>query len=261
MRSIICCLSLLLLILFFSCIPQKKLLYLQDKTNEPDYVNPYQPATNADVNYRIQPGDYLYIRILTANNDLAAFYSLSLGTSSSYQMSSMGNEGMKYISYQVNEQGYLEMPNIEKMEVKGLTLEEIKSKITSVLLKQIDQFTVVVQLTNVYFTIIGEGVAGNYPMRKDVLNVYQALAMAGGLKTFSKLKAVRIIHAKPNGKSEITTVDLTDKNLLDSQQSLIYPNDIIYVEPIKAKTWGIGETFSLGMFTSLITLYLLIKSL
>ncbi len=53
---------------------------------------------------------------------------------------------------------------------------------------------------------------------------------------------------------------ITDKNLLDSEESYIYPNDIIYVEPIKAKMFGFGETFSLSFITSLISFYLLLRT-
>lgn len=243
-----------------SCIPQKKLLYMQDKSKESGYTNPYEPATRISENYKIQPRDYLYIQVITPNKELTEFYNIT-SMSGGNSVTQMGQGGSKFMSYLVDDQGSIEMPNLGKINVKGLTLQEIKEKITITLKKQIDLFTIVVQLTNTYFTILGEAGAGAYPMNKDVLNIYEALAMSGDLKTYSKRKAVRIIHATPEGKSVVTYVDLTDKNLLDSQQSYIYPNDIIYVEPIGAKVWGIGETFSFGLLTSLVTMYLLIKSL
>jgi polysaccharide export outer membrane protein len=49
-------------------------------------------------------------------------------------------------------------------------------------------------------------------------------------------------------------IDLTDRNILDSDVYYIYNNDIIYVRPMKAKSWGIGETFSFGVLGSVLAL-------
>ena len=84
--------------------------------------------------------------------------------------------------------------------------------------------------------------------------------MSGDLTIYSKRKQVKIIRPTINGISSVRTIDLTDQNLRDSEESYIYPNDIIYVEPIKAKMFGFGETFSLSMITSLISFYLLLKT-
>lgn len=64
-----------------------------------------------------------------------------------------------------------------------------------------------------------------------------------------------------NEGTKTITVDLTDLNLIDSQNYFIQPNDLIYVEPIKAQMFGFGETFSLSLITSLISFFLLANSL
>ena len=51
-------------------------------------------------------------------------------------------------------------------------------------------------------------------------------------------------------------IDITDKNIINSDFYYIYPNDVIYVRPMRAKQWGIGESFSLGLLTTAMALYL-----
>ena len=55
--------------------------------------------------------------------------------------------------------------------------------------------------------------------------------------------------------------------VFESENFYIKPNDIIYIAPLKQKTWGVGttglQTFTtiISVFTLGVTTYLLIKSL
>jgi polysaccharide biosynthesis/export protein len=248
--------------LLFSCISPKRTIYLQDKSSKSNYKNIYSKATVVTERYKIQTNDYIYIRVITDNEKISTFYNLSSGTNNTMNSTMMqGQSGTKFMSYLVDDKGEIDFPSLGKITVKGLTRSEVKQKITDILKTQIDHFTLMVELTNTYFTILGEAHAGNYPMSKDQITIYEAIAMAGDLTIYSKRKKVKIIRHALDGTSTVKTVDLTDKNLLDSEESYIYPNDIIYVEPIKAKMFGFGETFSLGMVTSLISFYLLFKAI
>ena len=130
-----------------------------------------------------------------------------------------------------------------------------------ILKKHIDTFTLQVQLTNTQFTILGEVHSpGQYNMNKDQLTIFEAISLAGDLTIYGKRKRVRIVRPTTEGTKTIN-VDLTDLNLVDSQNYYIQPNDLIYVEPIKAKMFGFGETFSLGLVTSIISFFLLANSL
>jgi hypothetical protein len=41
----------------------------------------------------------------------------------------------------------------------------------------------------------------------------------------------------------------------------VYPNDVIYAEPMKAKSIGITPTFSLAVLTTIVSFALLVTSL
>ena len=249
-----------LILMTASCIAPKNIIYLQEKKQGWNDVNPYTKAEVITEQYKIQTNDYIYIRVITENDELAAYYNISGGSNSNstQQMGSQGN--MKYMSYLVDDRGEIDFPSLGKIYVRGLTRSQVKQKLTEILDKQIESYTLMVELANTYFTILGEANAGLYQMPKDQLTIYEALAISGDLATYSKRKEVQIIRRGVDGSSRIQLVDMTDKNLLDSQESYIYPNDMIYVKPLKAKVFGLGETFSLSMITSLIAFYLLIAS-
>lgn len=234
---------------------------MQNKSGNKHYTNVYTKAQVITEKYKIQTNDYIYIRVITDNEKVAAYYNISGGTTTNNMNTMMqGQAGSKFISYLVDDKGEIDFPSLGKIPVKGLTRSEVKQNLTGILKTQIDNFTLMVELTNTYFTILGEAHAGNYPMSKDQITIYEAIAMSGDLTIYSKRKKIKIIRPTISGISIVKTIDLTDKNLLDSEESYIYPNDIIYVEPIKAKMFGFGETFSLSVITSLISFYLLIRT-
>ena len=248
-----------MIILFFSCISPRSTIYMQNKSGNKNYTNVYTKAKVITEKYQIQTNDYIYIRVITDNEKVAAYYNISGGNNSN--MNTMqGQAGSRFMSYLVDDKGEIDFPSLGKIPVKGLTRSEVKQKLTEILKPQIDNFTLMVELTNTYFIILGEAHAGIYQMTKDQITIYEAIAMSGDLTIYSKRKQVKIIRPTISGISIVKTIDLTDKNLLDSEESYIYPNDIIYVEPIKAKIFGFGETFSLSFITSLISFYLLLRT-
>ncbi len=245
----------LLIIGASSCIPQRKIIYFQDKSDKKNYENPYHPAEKITETYQIRTNDYLFIRVMTDDKDLMEYYNLSGGSNGGMSMGSSGGGGSKYSSYMVDDDGNIDFPNVGLVNVGGLTRKEAKLKLQEILSNHITDFTIQVHLSNTHFTVLGEAGAGNHQMIKDQMTIWEALAETGDLQTYSKRKEVKIIRPMPDGKSQIYTVDLTDLSLLDSQESYIYPNDIIYVEPLKAKMWGFGEVISLGVVTTLISAY------
>jgi len=55
------------------------------------------------------------------------------------------------------------------------------------------------------------------------------------------------------------TVNMLDINSFDSNNFFIQPNDIIYVEPLKQKSWGTG-TSGMQTITSLIAVLSLVTT-
>lgn len=250
---------LLLLVFLVSCIPQKKTIYMQDISQERKYVNPYFKAEEVTEAYTLQPGDYVYIKVITPDEQVAALYNLDMGQANANTMGE--GSSIRFLSYQVSDQGNIDFPYVGKVSVNGLTLRQVKENMRNILKNHIDTFSLQVQLTNAQFTILGEVRSpGQYTMSKNQINIFEAIALAGDLTVYGKRRKVQIIRPTAQGTKTIT-VNLSDRNLIDSDKYFIMPNDMVYVEPLKVKMWGFGETFSLGLFSSLVSLFLLVNAL
>jgi polysaccharide export outer membrane protein len=246
------------LVAMASCIPQKKLIYMQDKTAEKGYTNPYQRAEQITELYKVQAGDYLYIRVNSTREEIDKLYNLG----SNQQLPQMGQAtSAKYYSYLVKDNGTIDFPYLGEVVVAGKTTTEIKHEIHARLSRSMDSFSVQVVLTNASFSVLGEvRKPGQYPMSRDQITLFEAISMAGDITGFGKRNQIRIVRPTPEGSLTLN-VDLTDKNVVDSQRYFIYPNDLIYVEPMAIKQYGIGETFSFSMISWLISIGLFINTI
>lgn len=244
-------------VLMASCIPQKKLIYMQDLSAEKEYTNPYTKAEQITELYKIQPGDYLYIKVNTTKVELDKMYNLG----SSQQTAQIGQSySNKYMSYLVKDNGTIDFPFVGEVPVAGKTTTEIKETVQQLLSKTMDSFSVQVVLSNASFTVLGEvRKPGEYAMNRDQITIYEAISIAGDITGFGKRNRIRIVRPTPEGSTTLL-VDLTDKNLVDSQKYYIYPNDLIYVEPMLAKQFGIGDTFSYSLISLIISVGLFVNT-
>ena len=108
---------------FASCVPQKKMLYLKDaemvaENISKEYVN------DRTVDYRLQPGDNLYIHVVNTIDERSAA-SIN-GDVRGY----LSNDANIYLqTTTIDEDGCVEMPLVGKIEVKNLTVDEAKNKL------------------------------------------------------------------------------------------------------------------------------------
>jgi polysaccharide export outer membrane protein len=217
---------MLLTILLSSCLSQKRVLMLQDKGKEAQTSFENKKKTT----YQIQTGDHLYIKIYSLDPKTSKFFQTDLPT--------LMNPTYLYLnSYMVDEEGYIDFSFVDRMQVKGLTIDEVKKKIQTALNEYFKETTVVVKLVDFQVSVLGEVQhPGSFNIDKDQINVLQALALAGGMKDFGNVKKVMLVRQTLKG-SEVQYLNLNDKNLLVSDYYYLMPNDIIYVEPMKGKSY------------------------
>ena len=226
--------TLVLTMMFASCVPQKKMIYLKDAEMaaaniSKEYVN------DRSVNYKLQPGDNLFIRVLNTIDERSASAISGEYTNRSY----MSSDASIYLqSYTLDEEGCIEMPLTGKIELKNLTIDEAKEKLQTELAKYVNQTTLIVKLSNFNLTVLGEVTRpGMYKVYQSQINLFEAISLAGNMTNFAKNNEVRIIRQTDNG-SEVVTVDMGQADILSSPYYYLKPNDIIYVEPLKIKQWG-----------------------
>jgi polysaccharide export outer membrane protein len=243
-------LALLFALGFASCVPQKKMLYLKEAQMAAENISK-EYVNDRTINYRLQPGDNLYIRAINTIDERGA--SAITGEMASRQL---GGDASIYLqSYNVDEDGCIELPLIGRVEVKNLTVEEARNRLQEEMDKYVNQTMLIVKLTNFNLTVLGEvGKPGMYKVYQSQINLFEAISLAGNMTDFAKRNEVKIIRQTDNG-SEIVIVDMGQADILSSPYYYLKPNDIIYVEPLKIKQWGF-TTFPYSTVISVVSFVL-----
>ena len=142
------------------------------------------------------------------------------------------------LRYNIDEEGYIELPIIGKIQVKDNTVAEIQEKVQLSMNEYLKETVVYVKLGLFNLTILGEVARpGQYQVYQSDINIFQAMALAGNATDFANKSKIKIIHQTPKG-SQIVRVNINDADVLSSPHYYLKPNDIIYVEPLKSKQYG-----------------------
>ena len=241
--------AVLFAVAFASCVPQKKMLYLKEAQMAAENISK-EYVNDRTVDYKLQPGDNLYIRFLNTIDQSSAAALAGENGSRNY----MSSEASIYLqSYTLDEEGYIEMPLTGKINLKNLTVDQAKEKLQEEVSKYVNQTTLIVKLSNFNLTILGEvSRPGMYKVYQSQINLFEAVALAGNMTNFAKKDNVKIVRQTDNG-SEIIMVDMGQADILSSPYYYLKPNDIVYVEPLKIKQWGF-TTFPYSTVFSIVTL-------
>ena len=231
-----------------SCVTNKDLTYLQYEGSAPDTVGSVTPS-----DYKIQAFDNLFIRVVTPDpkwsemfNTIPTTYSLSITEQSA-----------DLISYPVDSSGSILLPFAGKVHVAGKNLGAITTDIEDVLKNYIADAAVSVKMINNYVSLLGEvNRPGRYPIYKDRMNVFQALAMGGDLGDYSNRQKVQVIRQTPAG-NVVKEFSLTDRTILSSEFFYVMPNDVIYAKPIKGRFFQMNS-FPYAVILSTITTFILL---
>nr|WP_319397829.1 polysaccharide biosynthesis/export family protein [uncultured Carboxylicivirga sp.] len=248
--------GILLSAILFSCIPQKEIVLLQDKSSDKNYSNPYADMEGITDKYMLQPNDYLFINVSTPDEKISEFFNQSRSGSTGG-----GQQNQTFFYYQIDDSMNIDFPYIGKINLLGCNVVKGKERVKQALKPFLKEYNLTFKLATNTFTTLGEFRSqGVHSMTKEQITIFEAVAIAGGITPYGKQKKLQLLRQLPDGPVTYT-IDLTDKNIVNSEYYYIYPNDMLYVRPMRAKQFGIGESFSLGIITGLLALYLTLDSL
>jgi polysaccharide biosynthesis/export protein len=213
-------LYLIVLIFAFGCTPTKKLKYTVDVPQSTDKY------TNARTEKTIQPYDYLYIKI----------YSLDQTTNEIFNSDTRyGSQSEELISYSVNEKGYIDFPFVGDIYVKDMTIDQAKVMLEKELNKYLTNISIRVRFVANKITVIGEvRVPGSHAFLDEKINIFQALGLAGDIADYGDKTHVTLIR-EANDEINYHYLDLTKKDIVKSEYYYLLPNDVLIVDPVKAK--------------------------
>lgn len=184
--------------------------------------------------YHLQPADILSIQIKHPNEtvETAAIFNLS-----PRQNAMFASPGSLFLDgYIIDVKGNILMPVLGEIEVKGLTLEEATIRIQEYAVKYLNKPTVNVKLTNFRITVLGEVKnPGYFYVYNNTVTVLEALGLSGDLTLLGSRKNIKLIRAVPTG-AQVVLLDLTDPKLLKSDYFYLLPGDVLYVEPLSARS-------------------------
>ena len=256
--------ALVMVSIMTSCVSQKKILYLQNEQMM-DSITSVEYQNKRSFDYKVQPGDILYIRVSSMDKNFSEFFNTANTGGTSSSGTNTSGAGIYLNGFNVSDEGTIDFPYAGKIYVKDLTIDEIQQKIQTIIEEYQKETIVYVKLGLFNLTILGEVTRpGQYQVYQSDINLFQALALAGNATDFANKKNVKIIHQTTEG-SQIVRVNMNNTDILENPQYYLKPNDIIYVEPLGIKRYGFtsvpyGTIFSAAsllvtVLTFMITIY------
>lgn len=246
---------LVLLLIIQGCTPMSKITYLNDSQSGEWDVSPIPPKHHLEI------GDILMVRVISRNEESNNLFNLESNTNSANSVLTAANLYLN--GFTISQEGTIDIPNVGEVFVLNQTLEEAESTISLKAEEFLINPFVIVKLANFQFTVLGEiNAPGNYPVYKEGLTIYDAIAMSGGINDYGNLKKIKIVRSEKN-KKQIYNVDLTSSNILTSDFFYLRNNDLIYVQPLKFKGFKKSQSqlllSALTTFAVLFNVYLKIS--
>jgi polysaccharide export outer membrane protein len=240
--------------MFSSCVPVKKQVLMQvpeDDSAKTEYLNDRSQA-----DYRLKPGNNLYIKIISASKDAEDFFNPGVSSSGNIYY----DAAIYLTSYSVDDSGYVELPFLGKILAEGKTLDEFNKDVSKIVDEYLKKTMIVVKLVNYNITVVGEiNRAGQYKIYQDKINIFEVLGMAGDFTTYAKRDDVVIVRHTEKG-SKVHHLDLLSDDILESDYYYLMPDDIVYVRPLKGKNFAY-QMFPYALVISSISLILAIFSI
>lgn len=234
-----------------SCVSNKKIAYFQDLQS----VNQSKLDSAAVFTEPvIQKDDILGINIFTLNQQSGAIVNQA-ATTPALGGNSNSSLTTQNTGFLVDKEGDIELSLIGKIKVAGLTTYQARELIrekASILYKQPN---VQVRFANFKVSILGEvNSPSTYTLPNEKVSILDALSLAGDLTIYGKRENVMVIRDN-NGQKEMHRLNLNSSDIFSSPYYYLKQNDVIYVEPNKARVSAnnAAQVQTIGIITSIIS--------
>lgn len=249
------CLAMISLVLV-SCRSTKNVVYLQD-------VDPLkQQEIEQKYEVIIHKDDLLAIMVNSKDPELAVPFNMPLVT---YELGKETSGQNRVLGYLVDSNGYIDFPILGQLYVEGLTRLQLTDLIKRRLIEEdlIKDPIVTIQFLNFKISVMGEVARpGSFTISGDRITLLEALSMAGDLTIYGRRDRVAVIREK-DGIRTVLFHDLRSAELFNSPSYYLQQNDIVYVEPNKAKAGqsNINQNNSASIWLSVISVLATVASL
>jgi polysaccharide export outer membrane protein len=235
-----------LLTFFSSCVNTKKIVYFNEVN---DTVMTQRMA--ASMEPVIRKSDVLSITVSSLNAEASGIFNFpSIATplpsaTVSTPGSSPINAGTTQLTgYLVDAGGMIKFPVLGLVKADGLTKRALEDTIAQMLSdkKLLIQPLVTVHFLNFRVTVLGEVARPTaINVTNERISILEALGLAGDLTIYGKRENVLLIREEGQ-KKIIHRIDLTSESILTSPYYYLQTNDIVYVEPNRARIANSSRT-------------------
>lgn len=224
-------LALLAVSTLSGCVNSKELVYFQDLTNRVDSARIETYAAP------VRPGDVLSIQVSSLSPEASSFFN-------PYAMQATGAQPIQVSAitplpaapgYLVAADGTITLPLLGAVAVSGKTNIQVADLLRTRLKTYLKEPTVSVRNQNFRITVLGEVARPSlFNINNEQITLPEALGLAGDLTIFGRRENVLVVREE-NGQRTYARLDLTKRDVFRSPYYHLHPNDVIYVEPSKAR--------------------------
>ncbi|MGZ5219910.1 MAG: polysaccharide biosynthesis/export family protein [Chitinophagaceae bacterium] len=202
-----------------SCVNTRKATYFNDLKDSSRFASSALPETY------IQANDLLNIKVSSLNPEATEIFNPA----------TKPNE--ETTGYLVEADGTILFPVIGSIKAVGLTKEQLKTNLVKMLTERkllIDPI-VSVRFQNFRVTVLGEVKSpAVIPVPSEKISLLEALGLAGDLTIYARRDNVIVIREE-GGEKKVNRINLNSIELFTSPYYYLKSNDVVYVEPNKAK--------------------------
>lgn len=192
----------------------------------------------------LQKNDLISISVSSVNPEATQIFNVTnnnmiAGANSSISSNGYANQALGYL---VNQEGFIEFPILGSFRAAGLTKKALAENIRRALVNErlLKDPIVNIRYLNYKVTVLGEvgkPMVINVPNEK--ITILEALGLAGDATIYGKRNNVLLIREAGDQKM-VRRINLNAPDLLSSPYYYLQSNDVLYIEPNKAKVSSSG---------------------
>jgi len=219
--------------LLTACNTPKEMLYFHKLASEGDII---QSIPDSIKNYEspIAPDDMLAITVTSIDPNAVAMFNLPT------QNFMVPGEEMimttpSLQTYLVDNDGYIDYPVLGRIKVAGMQRNELAQYLKNEISRYVEDPIVNIQCTNFKISVLGEVTKpGTYDVSGERITILEAIGLANDITIYGNHSNVLLVREE-NGTRSFHRLDLTKPDVFTSPYYYLQRNDVVVVEPNKAR--------------------------
>jgi len=236
---------LLVTIILSSCVSHQELINFNEAQLE---ANSPEQILNA-LELKIQAEDLLRITVHSYDPIAAAPFNIETpGQTTGMNQMNQINQGQGdpnnlelFMGYFVDQEGFIDFPTLGRIEVAGQTLDETKFKLYDLIKPYIKDAVINIRFLNFKVTVLGEvNSPGTIRLTNKRVTLLEAIGMANDLSDYANRTNVLIMR-EAEGSRQYARLNLQSADIFTSPYFYLQQNDVIYIEPIRARVATVAD--------------------